>query len=480
MSTVTILELASQEKQWSDFLQYKIEKQHLTRYEEHLFRDFLKRKAYEPLCLQWKKEKFPSELPVKQIINKAGTSKKRIVYSFEGDVGIFLKFVAYKLHRYDMVFAPNCYAFRKKIGVKEAIGRIRKIPGLEDKYCLKLDVSNYFNSINTELLLQKMRFVEEDDPTLYRLFERILLENRVRIRNVGYDMTTEEGEKIANNPSTDEQETKTQIASEQSCQDIRHCERIITESHGAMAGIPLSAFFANIYLSEMDWTFYRSGDLYFRYSDDILLFADDPETLYQKRNYICEVLRMHGLSVNPEKVSVSRPGESWEFLGFSYMEGRVDLSANTVRKMKAKIHRKADSLRRWQRKKGLPPEKAAVGLIKAMNRKFYGREEDSASGTAGMNDENDFTWSKWFFPNINSDRRLKELDAYFQEYIRYAVTGRHYKGNYRIRYDQLKEWGYRSLVNEYYRDKSEEQNEPEEQNKPQHKEEWAAKGKTEK
>ena len=40
-----------------------------------------------------------------------------------------------------------------------------------------------------------------------------------------------------------------------------------------------------------------------------------------------------------------------------------------------------------------------------------------------------------------------------QEYIRYTVTGRHYKGNYRITYEQLKKWGYRSLVNEFYRKK---------------------------
>ena len=66
------------------------------------------------------------------------------------------------------------------------------------------------------------------------------------------------------------------------------------------------------------------------------------------------------------------------------------------------------------------------------------------------NDDNSFTWSRWFFPNLNTDKGLKEIDTYFQEYIRYTVTGRHYKGNYRISYEQLKEWGYKSLVHEYY------------------------------
>ena len=64
----------------------------------------------------------------------------------------------------------------------------------------------------------------------------------------------------------------------------------------------------------------------------------------------------------------------------------------------------------------------------------------------------DFTWSRWFFPNLTVDTGLRTIDAYLQEYIRYTVTGRHYKGNYRIRYDTLKKWGYRSLVHEYYKD----------------------------
>lgn len=421
MKPQTVWEAAMEENCWTAFLEEKVNKQHLTRYEEHQFRDFIKRKAFLGICEAWSRGEFPGELPVKQIINKAGTSKKRVVYTFEGDAGLFLKFVSSQMHRYDRKFAPNCYAFRQNIGVKEAISRIRRIKGIEGKYCLKLDVSNYFNSISVDLLLSKLAFLKEEDEMLYRLCEKILLEKRVRL--LGKDG-----------------------------------ERIQEEEHGAMAGIPLSAFFANLYLSEMDHHFYQKHVMYFRYSDDILVFADSREELLQIRQEIEEILSRAHLSLNPEKVLMAAPGEVWEFLGFSFEQGRMDLSANTLRKMKAKIKRKADALRRWQRKKGLPPEKAAVGLIKAMNRKFYGTEpaEQEPGEEKAARDTSDFTWSKWFFPNINTDRRLKELDAYFQEYIRYAVTGRHYKGNYRITYEQMKEWGYRSLVHEYYQGLAEE------------------------
>ena len=81
-----------------------------------------------------------------------------------------------------------------------------------------------------------------------------------------------------------------------------------------------------------------------------------------------------------------------------------------------------------------------------MNKKFYG-------GNSMEIDEDAFTWSRWFFPNITTDRCLKEIDEYMQQYIRYVITGRHYKGNYRVTYEQMKEWGYRSLVHEYYKTK---------------------------
>lgn len=46
-----------------------------------------------------------------------------------------------------------------------------------------------------------------------------------------------------------------------------------------MAGTPMSPFLANVYLTEMDKYFEERDVLYFRYSDDIILFADSMEEL---------------------------------------------------------------------------------------------------------------------------------------------------------------------------------------------------------
>lgn len=417
---MNLLEEASCRDSWQEFLNYKIERQHLSAREEKELRDFMEREAYLPICEAWKRGEYPAQYPTKRVVNKQGTGKKRIVYSFEGDEGIFLKFIAFRLFCYDSCFCDNCYAFRRKFGVKEAIRRIRSLPELGEMYCLKVDISNYFNSICVEKLLDKLSFVRETDEALYGLFERILSREQV----------------IENG-------------------------KVVKERHGAMAGTPVSPFFANVYLREVDSFFQQRQILYFRYSDDILVFAGNESRLEEYRTRLYGMLEELELSVNPEKVHVSEPGEVWEFLGFCYRNGEIDLSQMTIQKTKAKIKRKAEALRRWQRKKGLSGEKAAIGLIRAMNHKFYGRDikEEAAeaekafkekAGNEITKEDNDFTWSRWFFPNLTVDTGLKEIDAYFQEYIRYAVTGRHYKGNYRIRYEQLKEWGYRSLVHEFY------------------------------
>lgn len=182
----------------------------------------------------------------------------------------------------------------------------------------------------------------------------------------------------------------------------------------------------------------EQGTLYLRYSDDILFFTDTKDKLMELQKELYTRLEHLGLSVNREKEQIFQPGEPFNFLGLCFDRGQVDLSAHRIEKTRAKIRRKARALRRWQQKKGLMPEKAAIGLIHGMNRKFFGT------------DELDFNWSRWYFPLLNVDCGLHQIDLFMQEYIRYAVTGRHYKGNYRIRYQQMKQWGYRSLVHEYW------------------------------
>ena len=108
--------------------------------------------------------------------------------------------------------------------------------------------------------------------------------------------------------------------------------------------------------------------------------------------------------------------------------------------MKARIKRKAATLLRRKNKNGTDGDKTAKTMIRIFERKFFGETE-----------KHDFTWSRWYFPVLTTDKGLHELDEYLIQNIRYLYTGRHYKGNYRITYEHIRSLGFRSLVGEYYK-----------------------------
>ena len=386
---------------WEAFLQSKIERRHLSEKEKEAWEKFIFGRKYETVTKRITQPDYVFEPPVKISVNKSGTKKKRIVYSFSEEESMVLKLISHLMYRYDYKISPRCFSFRRDSSAKEAITQILKIKNLSKKYCLKVDISNYFNSIPVEELTEVLGQIIDDDEILLQFLIRLLKDGRAY----------EDGE-------------------------------IISETRGAMAGIPIAPFFANIYLLSMDNKFEERGIDYFRYSDDIMIFADSAQQLAEYENMLYESIAEKGLSINPEKVSKSKPGEGWEFLGFGYRDGKVDLSRVTINKMKAKIRRKAHAVyrRRIRRKWDFPY--AGKALIKVFNKKYFDETE-----------ENRFTWSRWFFPVLTTDEGLRELDAYLIQYVRYLYRGRHYKGNYKVTYEEIKELGFRSLVHEYYKGK---------------------------
>jgi hypothetical protein len=214
----------------------------------------------------------------------------------------------------------------------------------------------------------------------------------------------------------------------------------IYEKRGIMAGVPISSFLANLYLSDLDRYFHSEDVLYIRYSDDILVFSKSYDELQKHKAYIKNSLEMHGLSVNEKKECLSHPHEEWTFLGFSYKDGILDVSSVSVEKLKHKMRRKSRALKRWADRNNVEPSKAAAVFIRRFNEKFFNNP-----------DENDLTWSRWFFPVINTDRSLHNIDLYMQDCIRFIATGKRNKSRFNFSYSDMKKSGYISLVNEYYK-----------------------------
>lgn len=402
---MSILKYLSKKEIWLEFYEYKVSAGHLNKAEADLLRHFIENTEYTETAARLQNGGGFS-VPEKKSINKMLTGKKRTVYLFPRDEMYIMKLICFLLYKYDSKLTDSCYSFRRGINAKTAVRKIVSLRGADKKYCVKADIHNYFNSIPAKELALALENIITDDPALLKLLRDLLT----------LDKAYENG-------------------------------RLITENRGAMAGCPLSPFFANFYLNDIDRQFGQKNICYCRYSDDILFFADTAEEANSLLDELKAALSEKGLALNPEKCVVSAPGEGWEFLGFSYKNGNIDLSRATKSKTKAKIRRKAKALYRWSRKKGLSYDKAARAMIKRFNRKFY---DDTHEG--------DFSWSRWFFPLLTTAEGLKEIDAYMLEYIRFLKSGRHYKGNYRMKYSEIKALGYRSLVNEFYKAKKSRQN----------------------
>ena len=400
-SHVSILTLLARQETWEEFLAYRLLKGRFNWNEFDQADTFVEKEAYLPLAERIALDESLG-IPQKKIVNKMGTGKKRVVYSFEPDEMLMLKLIAFLLYEYDNHFAPNCYAFRRGMKAHDAITNINKAIQGQRMWAYKLDIHDYFNSISIPILLPLLKEMLTDDPQLYGFFEQMLTNPKVLINKV-----------------------------------------VVEEKHGVMAGTPTAPFLADVYLNEVDHYFHENNVIYARYSDDIILFATDFETLQQYKATLMRFLGKYQLEVNPDKEKIYAPDEPFEFLGFKCHGRDIDISEATKQKMKGKIKRAAKALLRWKNRKHIESEKAMKALINLFNRKFF--END---------DPDTLTWSRWFFPLINRTEGLKEIDHYLQQYIRFLSTGKHNKSNYKVDYDQLKSLGYRSLVNEYYKFRS--------------------------
>ena len=394
---MSLLDILSDHGAWEKFCVYKTS-ECLSKPDEKELRAFIDEKRYLPVCeLIAKGERFP--LPRRSVISKLGSEKKRVVYTYPKDENTVMKLLTYLLtRRYDGLFSPGLYSFRQQKTAKEAVRGFMKLPGIETMYSYKVDIHDYFNSVPVDRLLPMLEDVISDDPRLLSFLESLLCEEYVLDHGAP-----------------------------------------VKERKGIMAGTPVSAFYANLYLCGLDRHFDNSKVPYARYSDDIIVFAKTKEETERHAGFIREYLNGYGLTVNPSKEQFSSPSDGWTFLGF-YVNGKTaDIAAATVKKLKQKMRRKSNALRRWAKRNDVEGEKAAKAFIRIFNRKLLESPED-----------NELSWSRWFFPVINTVKSLKTIDCYAQQCVRYLISGTHTKAAYRVKYEDMKAIGYKNLVHEFY------------------------------
>lgn len=296
---------------WQEFLTKKKETSHLPKKALDKYESFINEKKYKNIVKKIINNNYTFSTPKKVLIGKMGKNKKRTVYMFNDDENYILKMIAFLLHKYDYLFYPNLYSFRQNGGVKKAIFELTKKNKLNKLYGYKVDIKNYFNSIDISILLNDLQN-DLKDAQLFNLLKSILTNEYVLYN-----------------------------------------DKLIKEKKGVMAGVPISAFLSNYYLRKLDKYFYDNNIIYLRYADDIIVFAESLELIKTYKKHIIDYLESVHLEINTDKEYLYKPKEKFEFLGFSYQNGIIDLSDNTIKKIKGKIRRTARGLRRWKNKKKL-------------------------------------------------------------------------------------------------------------------------------
>lgn len=399
---MSIFDKLSDEQTWNRFLTYKALCGNLSPDEELDLVSYVANKEYLPVVEKVRHCTFPD--PAKIMVGKMGSEKKRVVYCFPREENYLLKLMTFLLLReYEHEFAPNLFSFRVKHGVNKAVRRLKSNDVLPQMHTYKVDIHNYFNSIDIDLLFPKLDRILHDDPTILNFIKSLLTNPSVVLRDGS----------------------------------------VIQEKKGIMAGIPISSFLANIFLSDMDWHFHENNTLYLRYSDDIIILQPNSSKLTSDVNWLKNHISSLNLEINPEKEQWTAPGDEWTFLGLKYHAGVFDISDISVKKICDKMRRKHRALIRWRHRKGVPPEKAAQKFVAIFNRKLYENRLNS-----------DLTWTRWFFPIINTTTGLRCIDHYLQQCVRFIMTESHTNKIYRCSYAQNRSLGYRCLVNEYYKFKT--------------------------
>jgi len=337
--------------------------------------------------------------PTEAWLNKADGRKKRLFLYAPIDELLFR--VVNRLVQPAAVDAasPWCTSFLPGGGARAAFRRVLTDPGACGKAALRLDVSDYFNSIDVHDLLAGLPAPFTTGP-LRTLLAASLLDPRVR----------------------------------------RGAQLIGGGRKGVMAGTPLAPMLATLYLRDLDREIASSGATYARYSDDFLALAA-PREIAELESFVRDRLAHRGLLVNEDKSRSVEPGEPWDFLGFRYERGSVALAPVTVRKFETRTRRLARRLLRWREQTRASSAHTTRAFVGRVNRRVYGVTADRT----------EFSWATWFLPVLGRADGLEHLDARVQRECRYAATGtRRARGHDVVPYATLRDAGYLPLVAAYW------------------------------
>jgi len=334
----------------------------------------------------------------KRELKKPGSNKVRVVYISSLEE----RYILGALYRactevFKDVVSPNVFSYKRQTGTVHAMEYLMGDGRIHEKVGLKMDISAYFNSVREESLRSVVDEVTEDDLEIRKMLESLLFCHRVKFK----------GEEI-------------------------------TEYKSLVPGNPFSSFLANYCLKELDISIVKEfGMTYARYSDDIVIFANNHSELSKGASEVSKMLEIHGLKLNEKKYEEFKPMDEISYLGLKLFQGVVDISDESREKFKRKIKKSVERGRRAVERDGKDPYKEAQKLFREFNSRVY---------KSYLRDKKKFGWAYYSFRYVNTMETLRELDFYLKDRARYLITGKNNRANHRSVPDSvLEELGYQSL-----------------------------------
>ena len=259
---------------------------------------------------------------------------------------------------------------------------IKKVKDSKNKYdsFIKVDIQNFFSSINHEILVNKLKS-NIDDETILNLITKVITQSTV-------DVNTPFKQRIKYN-----------------------------NKEGVPQGLSISGLLSEIYLFDLVQKYSKKDNLeFFRYVDDVLIFCKKSDieeiTKSLKSDFEDLKLTIHDFAINSNKSSFGNINEPFEFLGYKFEDKLISVRETSIQKMYANISK-------------------IFTLYK--NKKYFSKEEFitrlNLKITGCVIDGKKYGWIS-FFSLINDYTLLFMLDKFVEKSCK----------NFNIKYEEIKKF----------------------------------------
>lgn len=175
------------------------------------------------------------------------------------------------------LFEDGSFAYRPGRGVTHAVERIEKWRRRGFDIVIEADIVSYFDNIDQEILLDKLRFILaplDGSAPLLTLIEQLLLEQG---RALG------------------------------------------TPGTGLVQGSPMSPLLANLYLDALDEEIEEQGVKIVRFADDFVILCKSHKKAQKVLQYCVAVLNEHNLHLHEDGTRIVSFDKGFDFIGYLFL-----------------------------------------------------------------------------------------------------------------------------------------------------------------